>query len=439
MSEPGQGPAGTLALLALTTAGLFLLALLGDRAGQPATGLVSGAEPAASLDPARLLEIGIQRTPVVAARVERIRGLEFDRVPKPRISDAADRRRLAKRELERPRVKRRLREEQVQLRILGLLDEDESLERIAKDSTGLAAAYYDTHKKGTLFLVGEAVPAGPEVTEFILAHELTHALEDQRFGLRDSSKVTGDSGLAQSALHEGTAAAVMQSYATEHLDRLNLIAEAGAIDTGDVELPAFAKAQLEFTYGAGARFVDALRAYAKGWGLVDYAYEKRKLSTTEQILHPEKYIAGERALKVATPVPPAPGWNRSDAGSIGEWATRQLLLEGNPGLGASIAAAGWGGDRYALFGRREASARCIADCLRDHAMALHWRYDSAAEARELDRELRLYVEGALDGEASGSRWRLGDGWASPERSGDRVGLGLGPTRQVADRLGRFHR
>ncbi|MDQ3571798.1 MAG: hypothetical protein M3383_02925 [Actinomycetota bacterium] len=436
MGDARHALAGTLALLALTTAGLFLLALVGDRSGQPVVGPVSGVDPPTNLDPDRLLRIAADRLPKVAARVERIRGLEFDRIPKPRISDAADRRRLAERELERPRVKRRLREEEVQLRILALLDDGESVEQVAKDSTALAAAYYDTRRRGTLFLVGDAVPAGPEVTEFILAHELTHALEDQRFGLRDSAKVTGDSGLARSAFHEGTASAVMQVYAAEHLDRLNLIAEAGAVDTGDVELPAFVEAQVEFTYGAGARFVEVLREYAKGWGLVDYAFAKRKLSTTEQILHPEKYIAGEEALDVPVPRSPGREWSRSDTGTIGEWATRQLLTEGNPGIGASIAAAGWGGDRYALFEREGARASCVADCLRHHGMALHWRYDSAAEAKELERELRVYVEQALEGEPSGNRWKLEAGWASLQRSGDRLGLGLGPDPRVTDRLGR---
>ncbi|MFN2461656.1 MAG: hypothetical protein ABR591_13380, partial [Candidatus Velthaea sp.] len=50
--------------------------------------------------------------------------------------------------------------------------------------------------------------------EITLAHELTHALEDQAFTLdTEQSEASGDAGYAYRALAEGTATAVMLEYA----------------------------------------------------------------------------------------------------------------------------------------------------------------------------------------------------------------------------------
>lgn len=420
--QSGAGPAlaGTLALLALTTAALFLLALTGDRSPAPSA-VGPGAANALALAPDRLLEIGIARTPEVAARVERIRAIRFNRVPEPQISDSGELRRLARKDQSRPGVKRSMRRDEVQLRLLGLLGPDESLAQVASDYTALAAAYYDPRKRG-LFLVGDAVPAGPGVTEFVLAHELTHALEDQVLGLPRSRAAGDDAALAEAALREGTATAVMEIYAARHLDPFSLLAEASSITTGDIELPAFAEAQVEFTYGTGAEFVNVLRRLANGWGLVDNAFTGRPPSTTEQIIHPEKYLAGESAESVAIPEGPGAGWSRIDTGTAGEWATRQLLSAGDPGLGATAAAAGWGGDSYAMFARRNARPTCNEQCHRDHAFALHWRYDTPAEAAELTAALRKYAE------------QLESGAKSVKRSGRMVGLAIGPSARLAARL-----
>jgi hypothetical protein len=103
--------------------------------------------------------------------------------------------------------------------------------------------------------------------------------------------------------------------------------------------------QFVFPYAAGTRFVGALHR-AGGFELVNRLYSQFP-STTEQILHPEKYLAGEGPIAVAPPVLP-PGVERVDDGSFGELQLFGLLQLCVERPAAARAAAGWGGDAYSV-------------------------------------------------------------------------------------------
>ena len=427
---------GTLALLAATVAALFGHALAEHETGSElAPAAVAPPSASSALDPQRLLELGVERTTPTARGVEGIRDLRFRRVPEPEISDTERLRRMTERQLAKPAVERQLAAGEAELRLLGLLDPGQTLGDVAGDVSALAVAYYDP-RRDELFLVGDAVPPGPELAEFVLAHELTHALEDQRFGLPRSVGLSDDRTLAQTALVEGTATVVMDSYAQRFLDPLALAAEAASLDSGATgDLPRFAEAEVTFSYVTGARFVEELLALGTGWTLVDYAYERRLPASTEQILHPEKYIDDERPLPVPAPASPGPDWRALDAGTLGEFGTREVLAEGEPGLGADLGADGWGGDRYRLFAGPGAPRACAGDCRSTHALGITWRSDDEANARELHRQLVAYVEQGLGGEPGGDEtWRLGGGSAALSAAGDRVALGLAPSPAAARNL-----
>ena len=132
----------------------------------------------------------------------------------------------------------------------------------------------------------------------MLAHELDHALEDQRFGLREEDRPSDDGALAAQALAEGSATAVMTEYAARYLDAFELLSAAGAIDPGADDVPDVLLEQLTWTYTGGQRFVSALRELAGSWKLVDYALSERPPATTEQVLHPRKYVTDERPAPV---------------------------------------------------------------------------------------------------------------------------------------------
>ncbi len=436
-----MGLAGTLALLAATVSVLFTVALSVDEgAGANALTNVGGetdsANPAATLDSDELLKLSLARTPVVARRVAEIRGVEFDEVPEPRVTDTEALRALAEEEIAKPKVADTLAAGDAELKLLGLLEPEASLADVATEVTAGAAAYYDP-KERELFLLGDAVPAGPALAEFVLAHELNHAVEDQKFGLPVSSASNDDRVLAESALIEGSATALMMEYAAEHLAVSDLLSESAGLAPETPGLPPIALAQVTFAYFSGQRFVDELReAAGDGWDLVDFAYEARMPESTEQILHPEKYLADEQPLPVAGPPDPGPGWEETDAGAVGEFFTREILRQDSEELGADEAAAGWGGDRYRLF-RRTGADECSDDCRSDHALAITWRGDDASEARELRAALEDFAERSLGGAhmANGS-FELEGGWAAVSGEGDIATLALAPDEALVLRLAR---
>jgi hypothetical protein len=80
--------------------------------------------------------------------------------------------------------------------------------------------------------------------------------------------------------------------------------------------------------------------------LVDLADRIRVPDSTEQVLHPQKWIELEPPPRVPLHISLGTGWQRAVSGTWGEWQTGRLL-----GGSADAAAAGWGGDRYELWQR----------------------------------------------------------------------------------------
>ena len=96
------------------------------------------------------------------------------------------------------------------LKLLGLLEPRVDLRDVSATVFGQGVAgYYDPRTK-RLRIVRGAQTTNPFLEEITLAHELTHALEDQRFGLDlEDSSGSDDAALARLALVEGSATAVM--------------------------------------------------------------------------------------------------------------------------------------------------------------------------------------------------------------------------------------
>jgi len=440
MTDERMGLAGTLALLAATVAVLFAVALgvNDDRVASVAAGTSDEPapdKPAAKLDSGELLDLSLERSPIVARRVAEIRGVEFDRVPEPQVTDVEALRDLAEEEIAKPKTANALAAGDAELKLLGLLEPEASLADVTTDVTADAAAYYDPKEK-ELFLLGDAVPAGPALAEFVLAHELNHALEDQAFGLPMSSASNDDRVLAQSALVEGSAKALMTEYAAQHLSAADLLSESSAIQADTSDLPPIALAQVTFSYIGGQQFIDELRETAGGdWDLVDFAYEARLPASTEQVLHPEKYLDDEKPLPVAGSPNAGPGWEETDSGAVGEFVTREILRQDAEEIGADEAAAGWGGDHYRLFRRAGAPEECADDCREEYSMAIVWRGDDSSEAAELRTALEGFVERSLEGSDAGDgAFELDGGWATVDGERDVATLAVAPDQDLARRL-----
>ena len=322
----------------------------------------------------------------VAERLERVRGLRFEELPPVRrlTGDEAREEGLAVLDEEYPPERRRTDEDL--LALLGLLPRGADLREIFGTIFGEeVAGYYDDRRK-RMTLVGE-VGDGPD--EITLAHELTHALEDQHFGLDSEAASFDDARAAEVALWEGTATVAMLDYAARFLagggvGRRQMLAQLDVVDLLESSsgLPPYLQRSLVFPYSAGARFVDAIGT----WGPANRALRGRAPASTEQILHPAKYRAGERPLHVPAPPPPGRGWRRAARGTIGEFDTAELIRTSDSAVRAERAAAGWGGGRYALWRKGGESIVTLA-----------WRWDTPRDAAEFAAALPRYIERTLRG------------------------------------------
>jgi hypothetical protein len=267
------------------------------------------------------------------------------------------------------------------------------------------AGYYEP-ADGTMYLASDL---GDDDAEATLAHELVHALQDQRWDLERRSKYRpgqGDLSEAVSALAEGDATSAMFDVMIAHaapssgktaIDMPDdVFAEQilnGMNEGASAAAPHVMRTSLAAPYVYGTLFVHALRRQG-GWYEVDRAWDDPPTST-EQILHVDKWRAHEPALAVAPPTFAAlgAGWTASDEDSEGELGARIAYEEWMPAKEAAAASAGWGGDRGVLLTN---GARA--------AFAWRLRYD-AGKTRD---DLAIHAFAALSSALGGSSRKLGD-------------------------------
>jgi hypothetical protein len=242
----------------------------------------------------------------IARRVEALRGLRFATLPEPVEVTPAQARREGLEDLDRSYPEARRRADEQVLELLGLIEPSVDLREVSASvfSEGVAG-YYDPRTKRMRTVRGAAT--GTKVlAELVLAHELTHALEDQRFGLGlEDQGGSDDAALARLALVEGSASELMYDYAQRHFtteETLGGVLGSAFAPTGS--LPGFLQAQLIFPYTGGRSFVAALRERAGGrWTLVDLAERTRPPVSTEQVLHPDKWVRVEPPVRARVRVP----------------------------------------------------------------------------------------------------------------------------------------
>lgn len=183
----------------------------------------------------------------------------------------------------------------------------------------------------------------------ILVHELVHALNDQHFELDRPHVLAADdeSGTAFEALVEGIASRIEARYvsAVSEEERSAIEAEqrrlAGQIPR---DIPQVVLVSFGFPFTAGLRLANAL-VDAGGQGRLDAALQAPPI-TTEQVLRPEKYSAGEGPAGVPAPAADGPVVRQ---GALGQLLLSLMFAEALEAGYAEAAADGWGGDRYVAW------------------------------------------------------------------------------------------
>jgi hypothetical protein len=351
----------------------------------------------------------------VGARVEEIRGREFLEPVPVRIVDDATARAYFISRIERFVEPERLRAQQIAYEQLGLLPAgydlyDELLELLREQAGG----YYDPGE-GTMFLLDDMPPA---MSSVILAHELTHALDDQHFDLDrllESVVDDDDRSNALGAVLEGSGTLIMAVFSMQEMmaGRLGLEAMQSLQESemGRAEVlesaPAVVQRSLLAPYVLGQRFLGRGDAMAMLQGAnaedIDRAFREPPAST-EQVLHPEKYWdPDERDLPRDLEIPDlsaelGEGWSLVGTGRLGELDLGGLVGVELPDVSdpasmmgdgwANPAAAGWGADQWVVL-RKGAQ----------HLTVLATLWDSESDAAEFVAALQLPPETVVESRA----------------------------------------
>jgi hypothetical protein len=249
------------------------------------------------------------------------------------------------------------------------------------------AGFYDQKTKEMYVVQGESFQGSERMT---YAHEFTHVLQDQNYDIQnglnykdDTCKLESERCAAIQALLEGDASLSeliwFQTYATDQ-DKKDILAKYSDYKSPVYDnAPDFMKEDFLFPYQQGQEFVQTLYNQG-GWNAIDQAYKDLPTST-EQILHPEKYPS-DQPVSVSLPdlsTSLGSGWKEVDKGVLGEWYTYLVLAHGQDPHSrlsektASTASQGWGGDAYAVYYNKDTNQT---------TMSLKTVWDSQKDAEE---------------------------------------------------------
>ena len=262
------------------------------------------------------------------------------------------------------------------MRKFGFLPRDFNMRDFLVKANGKQiAAYYDFDTKTVSMLNWIA----PEQQAPILAHELTHALQDQNYGLKNWLKIPDDPNptqlhsseqdaddenpTARRAVVEGQAQVVFVDYVLKPTGRTLQNTPGVIYQMEDPAVKAVADSEMlhdapmiiremgTFPYVAGLIFEGEL--LQKGGKPLAFAGAfARPPRTTHEVLQPKAYLEHERVPGVSLPDVQALLANQYsvyDSGGIGELDIRALIEQYGERKAAAEIAADWMGARYVSF------------------------------------------------------------------------------------------
>ena len=304
----------------------------------------------------------------IRAAVEAIRGLKPTAAVDPVTINETQLRTNLEAEFDATNTPAKLKNSEDLLITLGLLPKGASLRALTSDLQGGQVAGYYSPDKDQLYIVNRSGSLGP-ADEVTYSHEFTHQLQDQNFHLDAldlDAADQSDRSFARLALVEGDATSVQSSWMIANLDSKELGELLGAALDPEAlaalqRAPAYLRDTVQFEYQDGFGFVTRILLNGGGYPAVDAVFADPPAST-EQILHPDKYLVREAPIAVTLPKVLFDGlvgteWSELSQDTLGELILRIWLNEGGVSTAvARTASAGWGGDRVSLL-RGPAGAR----------------------------------------------------------------------------------
>jgi hypothetical protein len=353
----------------------------------------------------------------IQVQVEELRGAKFLRPVQVKLTDAKGLRAYVAQREAATMSKERLHRDEVVPKLLGLVAPGLDLRALEMEVLeGQVGGFYDP-ATDTFFLM-DTMRGG--VAKVILAHELTHALDDQLYDIdKLLEKIGGetDAELAFRSVVEGSGTNLMNRWTLAHGKELSMeeVQEFQSMGADALKKsPPLMWKPLLASYLAGDGFLS--RAGGMNLGLkpakpedVERAFRELPRST-EQILHPDRYWdpkEREEPVPVSIDTRQLPeGWTVLGEDTLGELALSLLTTPtvDRKGLDPSNAfslmsvrftnkaAEGWGGDRLVLLGRGD-----------DRFLQLVTVWDTPKDAEEFVAALETAApkvwSGARDAEA----------------------------------------
>lgn len=286
-------------------------------------------------------------------------------------------------------------------RLLGLVpDRSDVAQQDAGYLGSLITGFYEPTLDAFYLVDDLGGPAAPQARATVV-HELVHALQDQYYDLQAlERRVRGDWEMMRvlASVLEGDALWVEAFFFGRPLRQ---IPPCFTLPVARPGTPYAVQRDLDSWYFDGYCFIKEVVERQPGG--IDAVFRDLP-TTTEQLLHPDKYLAREPDLPVSlTPLLPALGdaWQELGGNKLGEYLLQNILHLGlDDRARVQAAAAGWGGDAWRLYGGPE-------DALLFHA-AIAW--DSAEEAEEFWQafaaSLSARVEGRMETPLGWSRASL---------------------------------
>ncbi len=404
LAEPAEKPSRSVPTWAVLGVGVLVVAAVGvavvalslgtDEGGdEPEPTAAAGAVPTATRPPAPTPTVEIPQPPaaVVGAvdedlqtifdRVSRLRQIESVAEVAPVFVDAATMRDLVlKQELENKQAE--IQREEAIFRLLGLIPPEmnlygliDAIENESLDVQGSPAALY-LRETGILYLnADEDSAALSAIDEFVIAASYTRWLLQQTYNIQGAEASAADNTDALAAIESlavADALATGQFYMTSYTSPERLV-ELGGTD----ERPLFDGApdvvrRRTLSYQSGATFFAEVSDSGTA-AAARLVYGNPPVST-EQIIHPDKYLNGEGPVPVELPALASAlgeGWAQRYTGTLGESLVRLYLVELSEGDYVE-AASGWGGDAYAVL--QDAAGR--------QALVALLAWDTEADAAE---------------------------------------------------------
>ncbi len=303
----------------------------------------------------------------ILAEMCKITGLPVKEPLKKRVLSRAEIRVFLEETLAAEYTPEEIHKEESQLKAFGLVSQEFDLkEFLLVFYTEQAAGVYDPRRKTMIIADWTAA----EMQRMVLAHELTHALQDQNFNLTEFMRAVrgnDDSTAARHALMEGHATAAMMqvmlgSVPISALPSLQGMME-GVIHQQFAEFPAFTKApyffrvQALFPYIQGLGFVQRALQVEGGWEKLPTVFERPPMLTKE-IYEPKVYFDAKPLAPVSLPRPPAlervADLRLISENTFGQLGYFSLLGQFISEAEAKTIAPNWLGDRYIVYENKSA-------------------------------------------------------------------------------------